>query len=182
MSKIGKHIMIGFLLLIVFSSFMSSSGRIGWQENRPLQWTDYEGIPDYEDGFRDAVTASALKFTTRCHKDGSLEVFVSAEFVKDQSWVKEVARSDYHLNHERLHFDITELYARKFRDFLDTKTYTCDDRDLVQSLIYNALKDCMDHQNEYDKHTSYSLNKTQQANWETLIENELKELELFSSK
>lgn len=175
---------ITYLICIAFfATAFTSSNRIGWNEGRPLEWSDYEGLPDYEDHFRDAVTASALKFITRCHKDdGRLEVLVNAEFVKDQSWVKEVARSDYHLGHERRHFDITELFARKFRDFLETKSFTCEDRDLVQGLIYNALADCMDFQNEYDKGTGYSLLKHRQVEWEAKIDTELEKLAIYASE
>jgi len=171
------------IYIVLFASAFTSTNRIGWEESRPLEWTDYEGVPDYEDEFRDAVTASALKFITRCHKeDGRLEVIINAEFVKDQSWVKEVARSDYHLNHERSHFDITELFARKFRKFIEDHSYTCEDRDLVQDLIYESLSECMEYQNEYDKGTGYSLLKHRQMIWETKIDSQLQELSAYASE
>lgn len=181
MKQFGKHI-IWLFALFIFCSAFTSTGRIGWQEQRPLQWSDYQGTPDYEDGFRDAVTASALKFTTRCKKDGTFETLVSAEFVKDQSWVKEVAQTDYHLGHERLHFDITELYARKFRQFVKDQNFTCEDRDLVQKYVYQYLEDCMNLQNQYDKETRHSMHHANQAKWEAMIDAQLNELSEFASK
>ncbi len=170
------------VLIVFFYSFTDVPGRIGWNQNRPIQWSDFEGIPDYEDQFRDAVTASALRFTTRCHVTGEFEIYVSAEFVKDQSWVKDVARSNYHLNHERLHFDITELYARKFRQYISTQSFDCNDRDHVQDIVYDYLNQCMEYQHLYDKETAFSLRKEKQRNWQHQVAVELQELEEFASQ
>ncbi len=167
-------------VLMVLSSFASSPERISWSEDRPLQWFDFKGQPDYSDQFRDAVTASALKFNTKCLDNNELEVLVAAEFLKDRSWVKEVARSDYHLGHERLHFDITELYARKFRQEISERQLTCSNQDEIQELIHFYLDACFTFQNEYDKQTYYSMHQSKQIDWENQISKELKSLEEFA--
>ncbi len=173
---------ISFLItLFVVGIYGFNSERIKWNKHRPIHWHDFKGNPDYSDKFRDAVTASSLKFNCKCDQQNNLDVLVSAEFLKSQSWVKEVARNDYHLGHERLHFDITELFARKFRAEIEHRKLTCNDREEVQQLIYSYLAACMNYQNEYDTETYYSMHKDKQAEWENQINQELKSLERFAS-
>ena len=163
-------------------SFTKDTNRIVWTEERQLNWNDFQGNPDYSDEFRSAVTVSAINFTTRCEPNGELFYKVSAQFLKDKSWVKPEAYSDYHLGHEQLHFDITELYVRKIREALGEETYQCDDQQLVQKLVKYYMQECLAMQDEYDKETRYSLHKAKQKVWEVSIQNQLANNRLFVQK
>lgn len=165
--------------VIILFSFKKDSNRIDWSSQKDLNWNNYTGVPDYEDGFRDAVTASAILFSTKCHPTNILEINIAAQFVKDQSWVKPVARTEYHLGHEQLHFDITELSVRKFREAIKGKTYLCSQQDEVQQLAEKIMQECVELQQQYDRETQYSMNKKKQAEWEQSVHQDLGNLKEF---
>ncbi len=173
--------LILILVLLFTATSFNSNERIPWSKYRKIQWSDFEGTPDHSDQIRDAVTASALRFTTRCNADGMIELFVDAEFVKHQSWVKPVARNDYHLAHERLHFDITELFARLFRERIEDSHFACEDKEAVDLIIQQHLAACHEIQDLYDKQTRNSMDSVRQQEWQSKIESELKRLERFAS-
>lgn len=169
-------------IVILCFSFSTSENRIIWSAERDLIWSDFQGQPDYNDNFRDAVTASAIKFKARCNPKGNLDFEVSAEFLKNQSWVKPQAHSDYHLAHEQLHFDITEIYVRRIRILLNERSFTCDEEPLVQRYVQQIMKRCRDAQLKYDKETRFSLHKANQETWQSIVDDQLTELEQFSAK
>lgn len=179
MKKIYKLLFwstIGFVLV----SFNRDSNRINWSSYRQLTWADYQAQPDFNDNFRDAVTASAMVFQTKCDdQTGLLKVVMTAQFVKNQSWVKPVAQTDYHLGHEQLHFDIAELVVRRFRKAISTKLLRCDDYPEIQALSDLYMDQAHHLQMEYDRETRFSLHKTNQALWHKKIKEELKELKAF---
>lgn len=178
-----KHKYISPLFLIIpflLISFKSDQNRIIWSEHRNLTWSDFQGQPDYEDHFRDAVTASAIKFTSRCERDGKLTFSVSAEFLKNKSWVKPQAHNDYHLSHEQLHFDITEIYVRKIRILLNQREFSCEEEPMIQNYVQQIMASCRNAQAKYDKETGYSLNREHQATWQVIVDEQLNQLEQFS--
>ncbi|MBX2846128.1 MAG: hypothetical protein KTR13_07930 [Saprospiraceae bacterium] len=178
------RIYVGVIALgVFFFSFTElKKNRIKWNAGKTVNWNDYEGIPDYADNFRDAVTASALNYNVRCHTDGNLTVSVSAEFLKDQSWVKERARTDYHLGHERLHFDITELFARKMRKTFEGQQFRCEDEAVVHQLATQLLAEWREAQVQYDKETLYSLDKHDQKLWHQKVANDMIEHDHYASE
>jgi len=176
---LGGLIIVG---LFCFSFGEIKENRLVWNEGKVVQWMDFEGVPDYGDNFRDAVTASALNYKVRCLEDGTMTVSVSAEFVKDKSWVKEVARTDYHLGHERLHFDLTELYVRKMRKQLEGRVFKCSDEHVIDNIAAGIMKDWRDAQIQYDKETAYSLNKKNQKIWHGKVAKEMIENQYFATK
>lgn len=176
MKRISWIYLIGIVFLF---SFKKDSNRIDWSSQKDLSWSNYTGIPDYEDGFRDAVTASAILFSTKCHPNNILEIDIAAQFVKDQSWVKPVARTEYHLGHEQLHFDITELCVRKFRAAIANKVFSCGQQEEVQKLAEQIMQECVELQQKYDLETQYSLNKKKQAEWENNVKTDLGDFKEF---
>lgn len=105
-----------------------------------------------------------------------MEVFISAQFLKDKSWVKPEALTNYHLGHEQLHFDITELYVRKFRQVIEDLEFSCGDLNSVQTISNQIMQECQEMQLQYDRDTKYSLHQSKQVEWEAKIKTELSEL------
>lgn len=175
-----------FCILLLFTptlfGFKTDGNRIVWSEDRDLRWSDFQGQPDFNDDFRDAVTTSAIKFTSRCNNNGLLEFEVSAEFLKNRSWVKPVAFSDYHLRHEQLHFDITEVYVRKIRTLLSQRNFACNEQALVQNYVQQIMNTCTEAQAKYDKETRYSLHKANQATWQLIVDEQLYGLQKYSAQ
>ncbi|MGI9550130.1 MAG: DUF922 domain-containing protein, partial [Aurantibacter sp.] len=93
-----------------------------WTPERRLTWADYAGKP-LKTEWAAATTASGITYTLNSVVGGSaprLQIVVTSLFYPDKSWYKPDLCDDVVLSHEQLHFDITELFARKFRKRLET--------------------------------------------------------------
>lgn len=77
------------------------------------------------------------------------------------------------LNHERLHFDITELYARKFRKQLQESTFTYNINDEMDKIHDVINKELGAMQKKYDNETDHSQIVEKQIEWEKYIAVEL---------
>lgn len=79
------------------------------------------------------------------------------------------------LSHEQLHFDIAELYARKFRKQLSETQFSTDIKAEVKELYQKVLKELYIYQNKYDRETNFSRDRKQQQYWNAMIADALKE-------
>ena len=80
------------------------------------------------------------------------------------------------LVHEQLHFDISELFARKMRKQLSKKHFTKRVKSEINAIYESILKELSDFQNLYDAETNFSRNKEQQLFWNRKIQEALKEI------
>jgi hypothetical protein len=92
------------------------------------------------------------------------DLTVLAKFHKNQSWT--VSDDLDLLNHERLHFDIAELFARKIRkSFFKLKTA----KERSYSKYWNAYtvlwKECRLQQKQYDLETNHGTKKIENDKW-----------------
>jgi len=147
-----------------------------WENNRPLSWSDFQGEPDYDNDFVKALTASSIRYVYSCQDDGYIGFNIDAVFKKSQSWVKEEAHTNYHLGHEQLHFDITELHARKLRNLLTEKNYKCDELSQFQNTITESLDKWRMEQRVYDHETFFSVKESEQSQWHFHVNQMLEEV------
>ncbi|MGI8582444.1 MAG: DUF922 domain-containing protein [Chitinophagaceae bacterium] len=148
--------------------------------NKRLTWKDFKGIPDAKH-FGGAVTASGYAFDADIKIKGKivyLNIGVYVFFNKYQSWKKANINSDYHLLHEQVHFDITRLGAENFIKQLVNSKFT---KENYEKLLNSVFDECYNEnaawQQQYDKETSHSINKTEQLKWNYKIATELKKLQ-----
>ncbi len=177
-----KHILYPFILsaglLLLFTSGKDSPDTIYWSENDPLEWTDFKGHPRFEYTSVSALTSSGIVHYKGC-KDGLINYKVRAYFEKEKSWVKEEARTDHHLQHEQIHFDITELYARKLRKILADRQFKCGEEAVFEETVSAFIENWHHDQKAYDLHSRHSLDKIAQKQWFYRIEMELSLLNDF---
>lgn len=179
-----KNLMLGVVLLSTTLGFAQyDEYKIPWKEDKKLSWSDFKAAPDDNSNFH-ASTSSGLSFSWSLKKTGKDSEFiyeVGSSFHPDHSWVKEGAPSDYLLAHEQLHFDITELFARKLRKELASfKPEGNVKRDLNRLYQLNEReRDKM--QKLFDRESQHSLHKEYEAKWQEYVRRELKKLEKFSS-
>ncbi len=157
---------------------------INWKDDRKLNWSDFKAMPD-PNSDAVALTASGLTFLfsieTAEGVPSKLETTVVCSFYPEKSWYKKSRANDYILRHEQMHFNITELHARKFRQQIEQLTLS---RDIKSKLgdLYSSINQAMgEMQNRYDIETKHSINKTKQQEWEAYIISELKQLESYKS-
>lgn len=158
---------------------------ISWNESRKLTWTDFRDAPNRNSGAV-ALTASGITFGFSIQRSGgrptSFNTTVESLFYPDKSWYLTDRASTYILGHEQLHFDITELHARKFRQQISQLKVSSSIRAELNRL-HNAInRASAEMQNKYDRESNHSIVKEAQVKWQKYITIELKKLNQFKSQ
>lgn len=178
---------IGVMALVALISWvgvgLDTPGIIYWSEDQPLTWDDFQGQAkfDYQNRDIDALTSSGILHYRGC-KDGKIIYKIQAYFEKKESWYKPDAQTEYHLVHEQLHFDVTELYARKLRKTLAKQAFVCGEELEFEQYIGDFLQNWQTTQRLYDFATHHSMDKDKQREWHHKIAFELSLLEEYKSE
>jgi predicted secreted Zn-dependent protease len=77
------------------------------------------------------------------------------------------------LSHEQLHFDISELFARKMRKIMAETRFTSNARAEVKAIYKKVLQDLSAFQSLYDHETNYSRDHQKQLAWNNKIKEAL---------
>ena len=152
---------------------------IEWNEFYTLSWEDFEGRPT-EGSMGDAGTAVLIKAKPYYVKDQIL-YDVEAYFNRKKSWKR--AESDALLRHERLHFDIAELYARKIRKKIaDLKAQETTDLQVYNAAIKALLQESNEVDQRYDLETLHGAMQRKQALWEQQVNEQLQGLKYYKKR
>jgi hypothetical protein len=174
-----------FLIICCFLSVQKEEPILSWNISYRLSWDDFKAKPN-KTSSTVAITASGITFgfsltQTDRNEVVSFKTDVHAHFYPEQSWYKMTLADNHVLGHEQLHFDITELFARKFRlRISQLKTSNSIKKELKQG-HNNILKELEQMQNKYDNESDYSRNFEAQANWKIYVEAELKKHNQYKS-
>ena len=164
----GSLIRLTIFLLILLPVLSSSQeNAYEWSPEIELKWTDFRGKPN-ERSIIAATTASGISYTfSALERDGYYEVEyeVNSYFYPDQSWYRPQMCDELVLSHERLHFDITELFARKMRKEMDQTRFTENVRDEIKEIYTRIIRELAAFQDRYDSETDFSRDKTAQLRW-----------------
>ncbi|MDX1544855.1 MAG: DUF922 domain-containing protein [Christiangramia sp.] len=177
-------IVIAFFITCNFNSFSQDKKvKIRWQEDRPLTWQDFRAEP-VESLSYSANTNSGIGYSWDYSTATGTPVLnheVTSNFYPEHSWVKEVDDMEYLLDHEQLHFDISELHARKLRKALAEYEIGRNIR-LDLKRIYNKVETERSlMQKRFDKETSHSEDFDAEMRWRKFVANELEKLKKYSS-
>jgi len=166
-----------FLFLCGAVCFQYEAPVITWEASKPLQWEDFKGIPDAHDDAA-ALTVSGITFRfiiteTDAHEVVKFSTEVFAYFYPEESWYKKNQGNTHILEHEQLHFDITALYARKFRYRISQLKVSNGVKRQLKKIHKDINTELAQMQIKYDIETDYSRNFQLQAKWKSYIEAEL---------
>ncbi len=178
-SLVFKLGMMAGLVILLFGGTSSDTPDIIFWSDDGLEWADFGGEPRFDFSNRNvsALTSSGIIHYRGCDENDMISYRVRAYFEKKESWVKEVARTDYHLAHEQLHFDVTELYARKLRKILDDRKFMCGEEVEFERFVRQYISNWQVTQQAYDFSTHHSMDKKKQKEWHHRIAFELSLLE-----
>ncbi len=169
MIVLRKIAVIVFLILPLLATAQDEEF-IEWYPGNRLTWDDYHAKPSLlSDAAAITSTALGIEYHVR---NNELTYKITCRFSKMRSWGR--FRTDYILQHEQGHFDITEIFARKLAKTL--KEYDFDSRKYKHDLeeIYKRIMDEKEEfQDQYDNETDFSRNKEKQTEWLKKIEKEL---------
>lgn len=150
---------------------------IPWSPNRKLTWADFKGEAPVTDRAA-ATTASGITYqfaTTGTRDKMDIDYTVTTFFYPYKSWYQSHLCDSLILSHEQLHFDISELYARKMRVRMATATFTGNVKAEVKAIYREILEELEAFQDLYDQETNFSRNREQQLLWNAKIEAALTE-------
>ncbi len=154
---------------------------IEWSPELKLVWTDFKSAHKVSRGF--SIAASTCGFGYDGLVSGNkIEVNIYVRFYCEESWRNPDFDMEDVLEHEQLHFDICELYGRKFYKGVTElrKRNNLSERNL-QSLYDSLVEEYDRFQDEYDDETNHSTVVSAQKRWNSDISKELDKLSGFAN-
>ena len=155
------------------------AGSFEWSPERKLTWSDFRGRPNLASQMM-ATTSYVIAYEAKCVGD-EFSFTVESRFLPTQSWVKTEhileRASDRTLNHERTHFDLSEVQARRARKSLAALESPCSLPDAERDLLMVPyLKNDAGVQAQYDRDTMHGTLQSKQASWDDQVRRWLREL------
>ena len=195
-----NHILKNIFFLIGFISLMSFSfvkdDFILWQENKKLKIQDFKAdnkdtIKVNRQQFLGAISAIRIEYSSFQRNKNSVPDFsIKTYFDPNESWI--LLKNDYVLQHEQIHFDLTELYARKMRKSVESlRQKNVTNISIYRKKIqrWNAMKEKASNQFDADNQDYYikigqkilfQKNPKQEA-WKKKVDRELFQYSLFKN-
>lgn len=195
-----NHILKNIFFLIGFISLMSFSfvkdDFILWQENKKLKIQDFKAdnkdtIKVNRQQFLGAISAIRIEYSSFQRNKNSVPDFsIKTYFDPNGSWM--LLKNDYVLQHEQIHFDLTELYARKMRKSVESlRQKNVTNISIYRKKIqrWNAMKEKASNQFDADNQDYYikigqkilfQKNPKQEA-WKKKVDRELFQYSLFKN-
>ena len=185
---------VGFITLLSFSFVKDEF--ILWQENKKLKIQDFKAdnkdtVKVNQQQFLGAISAIRIEYSSFQRNKNSVPDFsIKTYFDPNESWM--LLKNDYVLQHEQIHFDLTELYARKMRKSVESLRQ----KNITNISIYrkkiqhwNAMKEKASNQFDADNQDYYikigqkilfQKNPKQEA-WKKKVDRELFQYSLFKN-
>lgn len=167
-----------YILFLVSSLIIQAqeSHLIPWHKDVQLVWSDFQGIVPEGIGGRKAVCASKIIIDPDFYIGDTPKYIISCYFDKQVSW--SITDKYEFLEHERLHFDITEWYARKIRKQLDSLVKKGEKDISHYEIIFNQLLEkCEKAQYNFDNETYSS--RTNHKLWVAKVAQGLEDLKAY---
>lgn len=179
-----RSLPIILILACLFSGSAVFSQNIDWDKGEKLTWSDFTGESNTSSKYH-ASTQSGVQYGSSwsgSSNELTLNFTVFAYFDKTRSWVKPWKGTERLLEHEQLHFDISELHARKLKQALSTYAFTKRHEKEVKALFTENTEARNAMQAKYDLETDHMVNREAQARWEKYIAEELDKLAEFAAR
>ncbi|AZA83350.1 DUF922 domain-containing protein [Chryseobacterium lactis] len=175
-------------LIVVFCLLalqMVSGQKIIWKENQKLIWDNFKS-PVNRKNNADVAAYTHCGWEYSIVKSTNPKSPVTFEiktfFSEDKSWKDVKKINDYILLHEQKHFDIAELFVRKFRKAVSEKIKNSGDYDRLFKTINNGIhNEYKNYQMSYDRDTQHGMNKEKQAEYNAAISEELEHLKSYKA-
>ena len=171
-------------VVLLFSSLSLIGQRtkttVAWSETDKLLWSDFNGKVNRSAGPA-ALTNVVMGYEFETLGFNHFRFKLNMTFQRKDSWVKKDKQSDYLLAHEQLHFDIHELFARKFMKYaLEQRVFATADFSKDLKRIFNrTFRELKKMQEDYDHETDHSRNREAQARWEKKVAELLRQYEAW---
>lgn len=172
-------------LALIFSSWKPVAElkpvdtKLYWDEKNDLDWSHFQPVRKH--GSDAAMSSIAMESRSVTNKSGVF-IRIRASFDPIKSWVKNDCQTAYILNHEQMHYNIVELYARKLRKAVAEKKFSRTNFSAEYNRLFDKYADEHEiYQDRYDEETEHSILRNEQAEWNAKVLDEMKELEEYAS-
>jgi Fe-S cluster biosynthesis and repair protein YggX len=173
--------MLHIIMLLLLPNYVSNTNIILWKDQREINWDNFKGKPHLSSPY-DAQLNSGVRYTYSYEsKNGNVKIGFDVFSYMDSksSWSKHLKQTTYLLNHEQLHFDITELHARILKNAFQETKFPKDPQKDVEKIFNRIGKERQEMQNKYDRESDHSKNSAQQAKWAEFVGQQLINLDAY---
>ena len=168
----------------VLLSFNQFKNEKDWDVNSPLTWDDYQkpekGTED-ERSVSHTFCGERWVFKRLDSNSFNFKFKVKCVMVKNLSWVHPNYKTPELLQHEQLHFDLSEYFARKLLFALESAKYTSNFREEMKEVRHKIALQRNDMQDKYDNQTNHSKNRNMQTKWDLYVKHLLDKNESIDS-
>ncbi|WP_419487441.1 DUF922 domain-containing protein [Chryseobacterium bernardetii] len=159
--------------------------KIIWQEGQKLVWDNFKSPVNRKNNPDVAAYTNCgweYSVVKSSNPKSPVKIEIKTVFNEDKSWKDVKKINNYILLHEQKHFDIAELFVRKFRKSVAEKIRNSGDYDRLFKSIYNTISgEYKNYQMVYDRETRHGMNETKQAEYNTAISQELENLKSYQT-
>jgi hypothetical protein len=169
-----KVVLFCFSFFLFF--FTDPVEKFTYKERPQLVWNDFKGVPPKNAQHFASVNSGMGYHLVSKNRDGKLAtaIDVTTIFYPQLSWKKNTKENNQDLlKHEQLHWDISELYARKLRAAYKKYIPQKNPKKEVDYIFRKFEKERLQTQNAYDLETKHGLLKVAQEKWSDKIREEL---------
>lgn len=188
-----KYLLLIFFVLAIQETNAQLTVNIQWQNIKPgnkgdtiyyntdrkLTWVDFKGRPD-KASVAGAITESGFGYRMSMRSFNnrtSINIIVFCYFNKNKSWVKKGMKTDYALEHEQHHYDITYintcLFIQRLKEAKLTRANFASVVEKIHDECFAALNKMQD---DYDGETSNGRIERVQFAWNKKIDEQLSAL------
>lgn len=168
---------------VIFTDYLNpaETDSVFYSPDRPLTWQDFKAKPSAISRYSASVFPSFGYEGSSETVNGVLHVKLTLKvyMLKSSSWLKEVARNNYSLNHEQRHFDIVKIVAERFKQRLPADSLTIDDyNSIIQYQYLEAFREMNRLQEQYDGETRHGIDQAAQERWNRRIDADLRKYQV----
>ena len=169
-----------FFIATIISVSLSAQNKVTYKDYPKVDWSDFYATPPVSNFSASISTGLSYSWSLISGPNGvKFDYEIQANLHRDSSWSKYTSGKYEVLKHEQLHYDITELFARKLRKaFSEYKVTKNVKRDIER--IYKKIESERNQmQIRYDKETNHSLITSKQKEWEVFVFEQLLSYKLY---
>lgn len=156
--------------------------RYKFSEKSKLDLGDFRGYPNIWSEY-DAATNSGftLDYDEKVENGKLVLIFESYAFFDAlDSWFREESKTESLLQHEQLHFYVSEICCRRLKQKLSSFPFTKNYTKEINHIYLMAYSDLFGWQRDYDKESEHSINQKGQKHWEEYVAKTMQELAAFA--
>ncbi|WP_336960476.1 DUF922 domain-containing protein [Chryseobacterium contaminans] len=175
-------------LIFVFcllAANMMFGQKIIWQEGQKLVWANFKSPVNRKNNPDVAAYTNCgweYSVVKSSNPKSPVKIEIKTIFNEDKSWKDVKKINDYILLHEQKHFDIAEIFVRKFRKSVEEKIRNSGDYNRLFNSIYNTISnEYKNFQIAYDKDTRHGMDEEKQAEYNAFISKELENLKSYQA-